>query len=387
MCCTRSAARWGRGFGFSPWLAAMMRSDARSSIRARRCWRVLAHRVGRPINCGWPPSTGCRHHGGDRPTVRLADGRANWAMAVAEPIDWPRRICRWIPMPGGLADGHSAGARFTSADPEIADYLRAAGLDVQQKSEMSYSLLGAERGAVQKVLRRLAVLNNKHIPVSYLRASQRQRRELLAGLLDTDGTVTNGGQVQYTSTSARLAADVRELVASLGYRVSVSVKQVAGRTPESSTAYNLNFSSSIDVFRLARKVARHRASRHHDRTHSGQRYVVAVEPLSSVPVRCVQVDNVDQMYLATRSMVPTHNSTLALDLARVGLDQARSDVLHLLAGDEPDRDHHAVVVGRGEHPAQPHPQRPDERRRLAAGGVRRWARSPRPRSTSTTRPT
>ncbi len=44
--------------------------------------------------------------------------------------------------------------------------------------------------------------------------------------------------------------------------------------------------------------------------------VVAVRPVESVPVRCVQVDNADHLYLAGRSMVPTHNSTLALDVAR-----------------------------------------------------------------------
>ena len=38
--------------------------------------------------------------------------------------------------------------------------------------------------------------------------------------------------------------------------------------------------------------------------------------MPSVPVRCVQVDNADHLYLATRSMVPTHNSTVGLDIAR-----------------------------------------------------------------------
>jgi replicative DNA helicase len=42
----------------------------------------------------------------------------------------------------------------------------------------------------------------------------------------------------------------------------------------------------------------------------------AVEPVASVPVRCVQVDNDDHLYLAGESMIPTHNSTLALDLCR-----------------------------------------------------------------------
>jgi replicative DNA helicase len=43
---------------------------------------------------------------------------------------------------------------------------------------------------------------------------------------------------------------------------------------------------------------------------------VEVRRVRSVPVRCVQVDNADHLYLAGRSMIPTHNSTLALDLCR-----------------------------------------------------------------------
>ena len=47
-----------------------------------------------------------------------------------------------------------------------------------------------------------------------------------------------------------------------------------------------------------------------------RRWVTAIRPTGSVPVRCVQVDNNDHMYLAGRTMIPTHNSTLALDFAR-----------------------------------------------------------------------
>ena len=38
--------------------------------------------------------------------------------------------------------------------------------------------------------------------------------------------------------------------------------------------------------------------------------------MPSRPVRCVQVDSKDHLYLAGRGMIPTHNSTLALDFAR-----------------------------------------------------------------------
>jgi replicative DNA helicase len=46
------------------------------------------------------------------------------------------------------------------------------------------------------------------------------------------------------------------------------------------------------------------------------RYIVDVRPVASVAVRCVQVDNDEHMYLAGPTMIPTHNSTLALDFAR-----------------------------------------------------------------------
>ena len=92
-----------------------------------------------------------------------------------------------------------------------------------------------DHGTVRALLRKLGVLGNKHIPSTYLRGSERQRRALLAGLLDTDGTVTAGGCVQFTTTSHRLQRDVYELVVSLGYRCGVSRKTVRGRSVDSST--------------------------------------------------------------------------------------------------------------------------------------------------------
>ena len=42
----------------------------------------------------------------------------------------------------------------------------------------------------------------------------------------------------------------------------------------------------------------------------------AVTPVESVPVRCIEVDNEAHLYLAGESMIPTHNSTFGLDIAR-----------------------------------------------------------------------
>ncbi len=261
-----------------------------------------------------------------------ADGRVNHAVANARPLSLPARDDLPVPpytLGVWLGDGHSTGARFTSADPEIAQYVEDDGFVITPGSGIySYGIklpplepLGKRgcivRGSFTGLLRAAGVLNNKHIPQPYLRASEEQRRELLSGLLDTDGTAAPAGHVQYTTTSERLAADVYELVVSLGYRCSVNRKRVNGRAPERSTAFTLNFSTSDEVFRLSRKRESHAKRRHPaGRAGTRSRYIVDVRPVPSVPVRCVAVDNEDHLYLAGRSMIPTHNSTASMDFAR-----------------------------------------------------------------------
>ena len=270
--------------------------------------------------------------------------RLNHTVVNARPLDLPRRELPLAPYALGvwLGDGHSAGARITTADPEIVVHLEADGLWVVPGSGLNYSLRFPERppvaerscadcgrpssglaqcqacrnhhGTVHGRLRTLGVLRNKHIPATYLRASEAQRRSLLAGLLDTDGAVAPSGAVQFGVTSRRLAEDTRELIVSLGYRCSLTTKAVKGRTAASSTAYTLTFSTTDDVFRLERKRLLHKERRGPGRT--GKRVITAVRPVPSVPVRCVEVDSVAHLYLAGRSMVPTHNSTLGLDVAR-----------------------------------------------------------------------
>ncbi|WP_432982523.1 replicative DNA helicase [Dactylosporangium sp. CA-233914] len=245
-----------------------------------------------------------------------------------------RRSMRAYPRP---APGRRAGRMTNAAAPavvrpgtvttaEIAATLRdpadggpnhavrnAAALQLPDRDlPISPYVLGAWLGDAAMIeadgvgdLRDLGLLDAKHVPAGYLRASESQRRALLAGLLDTSGTVTSAGDVRFTSTGERLAHDVRELVVSLGYRCTMT-----GRT-------SLTFTASDDVFRLERKRELQRTRRRTAGTAgAGVRHIVAVRPVASVPVRCVQVDNADHLYLAGRSMIPTHNSTAAMDFSR-----------------------------------------------------------------------
>jgi replicative DNA helicase len=234
---------------------------------------------------------------------QAAGQRPNHATALPCALQLPEADVPVPPYALGvwLADGDATSERFTTADPEIVMHLEAAGLVA---------------GTLRAALSALGVLGGKHIPSVYLRASVAQRRALLAGLLDTGGTVTSTGSPQFTTTSYRLACDVRELILGLGYRCSVGTKRVRGGTEASAACYMISFTTSDEVFRLPRKQMLHKERSRHDRQRDRWRYITGVRPVPSVPVRCVQVDSEDQLYLAGRGMVPTHNSTLALDLAR-----------------------------------------------------------------------
>jgi replicative DNA helicase len=127
------------------------------------------------------------------------------------------------------------------------------------------------------VLSRTVRPDGARIPPEYLRGSVAQRRELLNGLAEGSG---GAPARQMSLSSAGLSADVQELVHSLGY--------VCAQTSE-----------PLDSVHATR-----------------WRYITDVRPVLSRPVRCVEVDSGEHMYLAGRGMIPTHNSALALDFAR-----------------------------------------------------------------------
>ncbi|GLX01059.1 replicative DNA helicase [Microtetraspora sp. NBRC 16547] len=247
-----------------------------------------------------------------------ADKRLNHTVVNARPLDLPDRDLLIPPYTLGvwLGDGHSDSARFTTGDPEIAEHVAAEGRPdcggpssgLRQCRECRN-----DHGTMNARLRKLGVLGNKHIPGEYLRASEAQRRALLAGLLDTDGYINAAGTAQFAVTNRRLAEDTWELILSLGYKATWTSKEVSGRTEASSTSYAITFTPSDKVFRLSRKNARVNTDTHPKATY---RNITDVRPVTSVPVRCVEVDNADHMYLAGQTWIPTHNSTLGLDFAR-----------------------------------------------------------------------
>ncbi|MDG4790893.1 replicative DNA helicase [Micromonospora sp. WMMD1102] len=272
-----------------------------------------------------------------RATLRTTDRdrRPNHAVENCAPLELPERDLAVPPYTLGvwIGAGHRVAGRFGAVDHEVVAGVERDGFRVRPSGadDVHTVLSGSPRSPLSPLPARdlvgdLGVLGalDRHLPGAYLRASEAQRRALLAGLMDTDGTVTPSGALRYTSTSHRLALDVRELVVSLGYQCTVATRRVSGGGAETSTGYIVDFDTPDEIFRLGRKRAAHRDRRGatgprgsdpSDRRRDA-RHIVAVRPVPSVPVRCVTVDNADHLYLAGRSMIPTHNSTASMDFAR-----------------------------------------------------------------------
>ena len=170
--------------------------------------------------------------------------------------------------------------------------------------------------------------NGKRIPPSYLRASISQRFQLLQGLMDSDGAISDRkGQAIYCTTEKALAGDVSELLWSLGIKNAITTAastqradwskpgRECGRIATGETVYYVKFTAFDDrpIAGLARK--QERAIRRRPQTRSHFRYIAKIEPIGNPGMQCIQVDSPSHQYLVGRSFLPTHNSELAAAVA------------------------------------------------------------------------
>jgi len=138
--------------------------------------------------------------------------------------------------------------------------------------------------------------------------------------MDTDGYVDDvAGRCEFTSINEQLADGVVELAASLGFRPVKTTGRATLNGVDHGPQYRVKFTPDGPVFRLARKLIRQKLST--ARFHRF-RAIDIVRDVPSVPVRCIQVASPSGVFLASRSFIPTHNSSLG----RLGL------LIHSTAG-------------------------------------------------------
>ena len=200
-----------------------------------------------------------------------------------------------------LGDGHSSCGRITCGDEEVFKRIRKDGYCIKETTVKI-----TKKVLTIPLLRHAGVLDNKHIPEIYKAGSITQRMELLRGLMDTDGTISDEKSIAvFVNTNERLSRDVFDLCLSLGFKARVSEYW---KTANGKECHYFHVSFPVrkgrEPFFIKRKVKRCR-----DFKKPIRRFIVSIEETESIPVSCIEVEG-DGSYLVGRNLIVTHNSSV-----------------------------------------------------------------------------
>jgi phage terminase large subunit len=213
-----------------------------------------------------------------------------------------------------LGDGTTLQGSITNPDPEVwGEIVRRGyklGLPQSKGNCVNHTVLG-----LVTVLRKLGLVGHKHVPPWVFGACVEWRREVLRGLVDSDGHVTDRGLVEIVQVKEELARDVFRLVASLGFKPSMKVDDARLNGVVIGPRYRVTYTPH-DPFHCY--VKRKRDAVKPARTKwqwTRQRMIVAVERIDDGPTKCIEVDSPSHLFLCGDACIPTHNSRTAAVIA------------------------------------------------------------------------
>jgi replicative DNA helicase len=214
--------------------------------------------------------------------AQLANIQSRWK-GYKVSVDFPEQPVPIDPYVLGvwLGDGTTANSSITVADLEIKGALEACAnlrnerLVAQHSNAVKTPVYRITAGtaatgrnsdgsykstSMQSQLRELGVLGRKHIPACYLRNSREVRLQVLAGIIDTDGSLEFNCYV-VTLKSETLARDLVYLARSLGLGASIRscIKSCTNSTVPNhrDTYFRVDIVGHTDMVpvRLSRKQA------------------------------------------------------------------------------------------------------------------------------------
>lgn len=163
---------------------------------------------------------------------------------------------------------------------------------------------------------------NKFIPKEYLFGSVRQRKELLAGLFDTDGHIASNGCYSYSTTSHKLCEDIVSLCRSLGYIATVSYDNRTDKYTNDK-AFKVCIQTPDKVFSSEKHNKRWNSVYSKEKCFIRKRdhvYVTSIEKTRTADARCIYIDDPLHLYIVDDFIV-THNTFgAALSIAEPLLD-------------------------------------------------------------------
>lgn len=209
-----------------------------------------------------------------------------------------------------LGDGSKhCGAITNETNNVLAEIQRrgySLGDDISSEDKTStYTVLG-----IYGKLKELNLINNKHIPDIYQRASYEQRLDLLRGLMDTDGYYNPKRKRFVMETSQEWQCyDFIKLLASLGIK-STKFDVTKKLNGKEFHEYSINFSTrGLNPF-----LMRNQNIEYPTRDACTYRNIDKVELVDTVPTQCLEVDSPSHTFLCTDKMLVTHNTNKKIDL-------------------------------------------------------------------------
>lgn len=189
-----------------------------------------------------------------------------------------------------LGDGSSRGTEITTADNEIkqawkdyADKLGCRFVERAKKGKATTYAISKSSPSnhcinpLYHALNDLGVWQNKHIPHCYLTADYQSRCELLAGLIDTDGSLDNCNY-DFVQKNKTIAVQVVFLAKSIGCHATIKeVQKKCTNNGKTGVYYRVTIGRNTD--KIPVKIARKkRPNLNHQRAnlHFG---IKSVEPL------------------------------------------------------------------------------------------------------------
>lgn len=221
-----------------------------------------------------------------------------------------------------LGDGDSGTQTITNIEPEIEEYLKALSIkegkrisirkDKRSKARR-YRICGkdADGNSYLQYLRYYQMLNNKNIPIEYKTGNRTTRLNVLAGIIDTDGSLSKNKWPWYdiTQKSDILTSDIVFLARSLGFSVSTHKEKKDIKSSGFSGEYNrIRISgdlSSIPV-RVARKKSNYKC------TKNILTQAITVKSVGMGEYYGFELDG-DGLFLLGNFIV-THNTSFAIEL-------------------------------------------------------------------------
>ena len=246
-------------------------------------------------------------HRGHRYTVQLPHRGYAEGEAKQLPLD-PYTLGVW------LGDGANRNPRVccASKDRSVIDRIVRNGHPVRWSTVHKVTSVLYFDFDIRRELQSIGMCHSrrvmpKHIPEVYLTASIEQRLQLLAGLLDTDGTLTKS-KYQFTTAEESLRDSFIDLLSTFGWRACViayAPKMSSSGVHARKQYYMISFTPDCEI---PCELERKRNKEPHEQRAIGFKNITRVEPKQG---NCITVEG-DGMYLAGKTMIPTHNTTLAI---------------------------------------------------------------------------